>query len=101
MTRLHAKEKVVALTFDDGPSPDTTPLVLDILRASGVTATFFVLGDAVERHPDLLRRIVRDGHQIGLHGYEHRALIRCKPLRAPVRTPARVAANATYFEAWL
>ncbi len=74
VTRLRTKERVVALTFDDGPSPETTPRVLDVLRAQGVTATFFVLGAAVERHPELLCRMVREGHAVGLHGYEHRAL---------------------------
>lgn len=73
-TRLKTRERVVALTFDDGPSPETTPRILDILRAHGVTATFFVLGEAVERNPDILQRIVREGHGVGLHGDRHRAL---------------------------
>ena len=65
------RRDVVALTFDDGPSPDTTPRVLDILRAEGVRATFFVLGKHAERHPEIVERIVREGHELGNHGYDH------------------------------
>ena len=65
------RKNVVALTFDDGPSPDTTPRILDILRAEGVRATFFVLGKHAERHPELVERIVREGHELGNHGYDH------------------------------
>ena len=63
-----------ALTFDDGPSP-STPDVLDALAAEGVRATFFVLGRQVERHPDVVRRIVAEGHQLANHGYDHGILI--------------------------
>lgn len=75
LTRLPTAEKVVALTFDDGPSPETTPAILEILRASHVRATFFVLGEAVEWSPDLLQRIVADGHTLGVHGFRHRAFV--------------------------
>ncbi len=62
---------VAALTFDDGPSPETTPRILDTLRREGVRATFFVLGKHAELHPELVERIVREGHEIGNHGYDH------------------------------
>lgn len=62
----------IALTFDDGPDPETTPQVLEALAAAGVRATFFVLGVSVERFPDLARRIAGEGHEIGSHGYMHR-----------------------------
>lgn len=75
LTRLSTKKKTVALTFDDGPSPQTTPAVLDALGSFGVQATFFVLGEAVEKSPDLLRRIVAEGHAVGLHGYRHRPFV--------------------------
>jgi peptidoglycan/xylan/chitin deacetylase (PgdA/CDA1 family) len=75
LTRLRTRDRVVALTFDDGPSPETTPLILDILREHGVVATFFVLGAAAERHPDLVRRVLQEGHEVGLHGFRHRALV--------------------------
>jgi len=75
LTRLPTPEQTVALTFDDGPSSETTPAVLDALRASDVRATFFVLGEAVDRSPDLLRRIISEGHAVGLHGYRHRPFV--------------------------
>jgi peptidoglycan/xylan/chitin deacetylase (PgdA/CDA1 family) len=61
----------VALTFDDGPDPRTTPLILDTLRDRGVRATFFVVGRQVAENPALLRRIVAEGHTIGNHTYDH------------------------------
>jgi len=67
-------ERVVALTFDDGPRPPFTNAILDVLRDQGVVATFFLVGQNVERHPELARRIVREGHAVGNHGWAHRAL---------------------------
>lgn len=64
----------VSLTFDDGPNPDATPVILDALRARGVRATFFVLGRHAERWPELVERAVAEGHQVGNHGYFHRRL---------------------------
>lgn len=61
----------VALTFDDGPDPDSTPRFLDALDALGVRATFFVLGERVVRHPALARETVRRGHELGVHGWTH------------------------------
>jgi peptidoglycan/xylan/chitin deacetylase (PgdA/CDA1 family) len=71
LTRLPTRERVVALTFDDGPSPDTTPRILDILAQCQMPATFFVLGEQARRHPELLRRIVAEGHGLGIHGDTH------------------------------
>lgn len=61
----------VVLTFDDGPTPPYTEQVLDILKAYGVTATFFVNGKLVDRFPETLRRIARENHSIGNHTYSH------------------------------
>jgi peptidoglycan/xylan/chitin deacetylase (PgdA/CDA1 family) len=61
----------VALTFDDGPHPVATPLVLETLAALGWTATFFLLGSQVDRYPEVARSIVAAGHEVGVHGYEH------------------------------
>jgi peptidoglycan/xylan/chitin deacetylase (PgdA/CDA1 family) len=61
----------VALTFDDGPDADHTPRYLDLLRDLGVRGTFFVVGENVERHPDLVRRMAAEGHDIGNHGHRH------------------------------
>jgi peptidoglycan/xylan/chitin deacetylase (PgdA/CDA1 family) len=72
--RIPSDRKVVALTFDDGPNPDATPVILDTLREKGVRATFFVLGSHAERWPELVRRISSEGHQLGNHGYFHRKL---------------------------
>ncbi|XEC94906.1 polysaccharide deacetylase family protein [Paenibacillus tarimensis] len=63
--------KLVALTFDDGPDAKYTPQVLDILAEYGVQATFFVVGTQVEKHPDMLQRIMDEGHAIGNHSYGH------------------------------
>jgi peptidoglycan/xylan/chitin deacetylase (PgdA/CDA1 family) len=62
----------VALTFDDGPHPEGTPAVLDQLAALGWTATFFFLGSQVRRHPDVAAAVVAAGHEVGVHGDEHR-----------------------------
>ena len=67
-------EKIVALTFDDGPSRENTPRVLEILRRAQVHATFFVLGDRAERMGDLLQDIDEDGHEIGNHGFSHTSM---------------------------
>ncbi len=63
----------IALTFDDGPHPEWTPAVLDALASAGWKGTFFVIGERVEQHPDLVRRIVDEGHAIGNHTYTHSA----------------------------
>jgi len=63
--------RVVHLTFDDGPSPETTPRILDVLRRQGVRATFFVVGRQAAAHPELIRRMADEGHAIGGHTYAH------------------------------
>ena len=75
LPRLPRGSRQAALTFADGPSADTTPRVLDILRAEGAHATFFVLGEAVARHPDILRRIAAEGHAIGIHADTHEPFV--------------------------
>ena len=75
LTRLPNGKNAVALTFDDGPSAETTPLILDALRSHNVRATFFVLGEAVDRRPDLLRRIIAEGHAVGIHAYTHQPFV--------------------------
>ena len=66
-----ADARAVALTFDDGPSPDTTPRTLDLLDELGMRATFFVLGSQAAAHPELVAEIVRRGHGVGSHGQRH------------------------------
>ncbi|HEX2780941.1 MAG TPA: polysaccharide deacetylase family protein [Gemmatimonadaceae bacterium] len=74
-------ERVVALTFDDGPNPEATPRILDALAATGTIATFFLLGRHVERWPELARRIATEGHVVGNHGWHHRKLHTLSPGR--------------------
>jgi cellulose synthase/poly-beta-1,6-N-acetylglucosamine synthase-like glycosyltransferase/peptidoglycan/xylan/chitin deacetylase (PgdA/CDA1 family)/spore germination protein YaaH len=69
----------VALTFDDGPDPEWTPQILDILKAANVKAAFFLVGANAEQYPGLVRRIVAEGHEIGNHTYYHPNLALCWP----------------------
>jgi len=65
------RDDAVAITFDDGPDGEWTPQILDILLAKGVKAAFFVVGANVERHPEIVERVVREGHMVGVHTYAH------------------------------
>ena len=69
----------VAITFDDGPDPEWTPQILDILKAANVKAAFFLVGANAEKYPGLVRRIVEEGHEIGNHTYYHPNLALCWP----------------------
>jgi peptidoglycan/xylan/chitin deacetylase (PgdA/CDA1 family) len=79
LNRLPGDGRDVSITFDDGPNPHATPLILDVLRREGVQGTFFVLGRHAERWPHLVRRMADEGHQLGNHGYWHRKLHRRSP----------------------
>jgi peptidoglycan-N-acetylglucosamine deacetylase len=72
----------VGLTFDDGPHPDGTPAVLEALAAAGAPATFFLVGEQVEQRPGLAAQIADRGHEVGLHCYHHRNLLRLTPREA-------------------
>ena len=74
-----AAARQLALTFDDGPDPHTTPAVLDILDRHEAVATFFVVGHKVDKYPEVVREIVARGHALGLHGYQHDRLFALKP----------------------
>lgn len=69
----------VALTFDDGPHPQGTPAVLELLREAGAAATFFLVGEQVERRPALVAEIVAAGHRVELHSHRHRTQLRQTP----------------------
>jgi len=71
VTEPYYGDKIIYLTFDDGPDPENTPLILDILKENNIKATFFVLGTEIEKYPDLLKRIYAEGHAIGNHSYNH------------------------------
>lgn len=64
-------DKVIYLTFDDGPSTKVTPQILDILQQYNVKATFFIIGKNAEEHPDIVKRIADEGHSIASHSYSH------------------------------
>lgn len=68
---MDPSERSVYLTFDDGPIPESTPFLLETLRHYGVKATFFVVGENVQKHPDLFRQIIEDRHQVGNHTFHH------------------------------
>lgn len=69
--RMSPHERAVYLTFDDGPIPEVTPKVLEILRNYGIKATFFMVGDNVRKYPEVYRQVKDDGHRIGNHTYNH------------------------------
>ena len=73
---LRLDRPFATLTFDDGPHPQGTPAVLDLLEEAHMNAIFFLVGEQCERFPELLAEIERRGHQVGIHGYRHRVLAR-------------------------
>ena len=112
-TAFHAacSRKVVALTFDDGPSPVWTPKILDGLRKSGIRATFFMLGGHVARYPEIAKRVAEEGHEIENHSYNHHVLIdyKMEEIEKQVKDTEKVIRDITgqttrYFrppKAWL
>lgn len=78
INRAGGGRKYVALTFDDGPGPDT-PAVLAELKRLGVPATFFVLGAKVQENPETFRQVVADGHEVGVHTWDHKDMTSLKP----------------------
>jgi len=109
--RIRSNELVVALTFDDGPSLVWTPQILDALKSVNIKATFFMLGQHVQRYPEIARRVAEQGHEIGNHTYDHHGLIYYKPeeLDQQVKDTERVILKVTgektkYFrppKAWI
>lgn len=71
VARISRRNRTLALTFDDGPDPIYTPKVLDLLKVHDARATFFIIGELAEKHPEIVRRILSDGHEIGNHAYRH------------------------------
>lgn len=71
ITEADTKEKIVALTIDDGPDPQFTPIVLNILKRYQVPATFFVIGQSCEKYPEIMERVLTEGHEIENHTYSH------------------------------
>ena len=71
ITGVSTDEKIAALTFDDGPNPEATPALLEILNRHGAKATFFMVGRSAERYPDIVRKVAESGHSIGVHSWDH------------------------------
>lgn len=69
--RINTNEKIICLTFDDGPDPSSTPFLLEVLGRHSIKALFFCNGSRAENHPELVERIVTEGHITGNHGYSH------------------------------
>lgn len=90
----------VALTFDDGPHPEGTPGVLDALAREGARATFFLVGEQVERRPQLAAEIVAQGHAIALHGYRHRLQLRLSSgqVQTDIKRGAAAVEDATAIQ---
>lgn len=107
--RAVTTEKVIALTFDDGPNEPYTSQIADLLAEAGISATFFQVGQCVERFPHVTARLARDGHVIGNHSHSHRATrcLRAQAQRAETRaaqdTLTRVIGRtpALYRPPWL
>jgi peptidoglycan-N-acetylglucosamine deacetylase len=70
----------IAMTFDDGPHPVLTPRLLDMLKARGIRATFFLIGQNAAEYPDIVRRIAAEGHEIGNHTWDHPQLTKLSPI---------------------
>jgi len=88
LVSVPAEERRIALTFDDGPHPRHTPLLLDMLGRKGIQATFFVVGRWVRRFPEVLQRCVQEGHEVGNHTDLHVPLSILPPamIRREIRT---------------
>lgn len=74
LCKAKTEDKVVALTFDDGPDAEMTPRVLDVLKEYGVKATFFLIGKNVDKNPEIVKRIILEGHTVANHTYSHAGL---------------------------
>jgi peptidoglycan/xylan/chitin deacetylase (PgdA/CDA1 family) len=75
VTHVETRDSVIALTFDDGPTPQHADSILDVLRREGARATFYVIGGDLERSPELGRRMVADGHALGNHTWSHHRMV--------------------------
>ncbi len=93
VSEVETEEKLVALTFDDGPIPGKTEQILSILAMQQVPATFFLIGKEVEAHPELVGKILSAGHQVGNHSYSHQRMI--------FKTPSFIASEIEKTDALL
>lgn len=94
------KDVEIAFTFDDGPHPVWTEKLLDGLKERGIRATFFVIGQSAEEHPELIQRMLEEGNQVGNHTYSHVQLTACKTDQAleEIQKTQEVIYDATGFQ---
>lgn len=94
ITSVETKDMVAALTFDDGPHPDSTPHLLEVLARHRVHATFFMLGKAAQRYPEIVRHVAEEGHVIGNHSWDHSSFpsISSSERRRQIRACAKAVA---------
>jgi len=76
--RKNTKNNHVALTFDDGPNPEFTPKLLAVLKEKNIKASFFLIGENIEKYPEVVKQIYAEGHDIGNHGYSHQYMTQLK-----------------------
>lgn len=98
VVRGPSEARGVVLTFDDGPDPETTREVLDLLDRRGAKATFFVIGAKAAKHPEMVRAIVERGHEVGVHGFAHDRLFSLrsgKRVRADLERAMRTLEDIT------
>ena len=92
--RVKTTKRVIALSFDDGPHPRLTPKVLDVLAKHNVKAIFFLIGESAEKYPEIVKRIVNEGHLIGNHSFSHTNMF-------PLLTRAKMEADLMKCESTL
>ncbi|WP_319405990.1 polysaccharide deacetylase family protein [uncultured Desulfosarcina sp.] len=99
ITHVQTRAPVAALTFDDGPHPDSTPRVLDVLGKFGVRATFFMIGQKARQYPQIVRMVAEAGHAIGNHAWQHTNLTKIRSrLRRLKQLLACARATAPYHQ---
>ena len=76
--RKNNRKNSVALTFDDGPNPEFTPKLLAVLKEKNIKASFFLVGENIEKYPEVVKQIYAEGHDIGNHGYSHQYMTQLK-----------------------
>ncbi len=98
VTRIRTNDKLLWLTFDDGPNPESTPQLLDVLKKNKIKAVFFCNGREAERFPHLVRTIIQNGHIIGNHGYDHRDgwAVKLKDYIADVERASQFTSNILF-----
>lgn len=75
INNIHTKENIIALTFDDGPTSGNTEKILNILKKNDIKASFFLIGQDIEKYPEQARKIIQEWHQIGNHSYSHQRMV--------------------------